>query len=61
MGNIMKSRAWLLAITCGTAIILSAPPVLAAPQDTIPESAVETQVQEAETAQADQAQETSDP
>lgn len=60
MGNIIKSRAWLLAITCGTAVILSASPVIAAPQGTTPESAVETQVQEAETAKTDETQETSE-
>ena len=57
MGNIIKSRAWLLTVACGTAVILSASPALAVPQDTAPESAVETQVQETETAQADQMQE----
>ena len=60
MGNIIKSRAWLLTVACGTAVILSASPAFAAPQDTAPESAVETQVQEAETAQADQMQEASE-
>ena len=57
MGNIIKSRAWLLTVACGTAVILSASPALAAPQDAAPESAVETQVQETETPQADQTQE----
>jgi len=57
LGNIIKSRAWLLTVACGTAVILSASPALAVPQDTAPESAVETQVQETETAQADQMQE----
>ena len=60
MGNIIKSRAWLLTVACGTAVILSASPAFAAPQDTAPESAVETQVQEVETAQADQMQEASE-
>ena len=60
MGNIIKSRAWLLTVACGTAVILSASPAFAAPQDTAPESAVETQVQEVETAQADQMQEVSE-
>lgn len=58
MGNIIKSRAWLLTVACGTAVILSASPALAAPQDAAPESAVETQVQETETPQAEQTQET---
>ena len=60
MGNIIKSRAWLLTVACGTAVILSSSPALAAPQDTAPESAVETQVQEVEPAQADQMQEASE-
>ena len=51
MGNIIKSRAWLLTVACGTAVILSASPALAAPQDAAPES-------EAETPQAEQTQET---
>lgn len=60
MGNIIKSRAWLLTVACGTAVILSASPALATPQDTAPESAVETQVQEVETAQVNQMQEASE-
>lgn len=58
MGNIIKSRAWLLTVACGTAVILSASPALAAPQDAAPESAIETQVQETETPQAEPTQET---
>lgn len=58
MGNIIKSRAWLFTVACGTAVILSTSPALAAPQDAAPESAVKTQVQETETPQAEQTQET---
>lgn len=58
MGNIIKSRAWLFTVACGTAVILSTSPALAAPQDAAPESAIETQVQETETPQAEPTQET---